>query len=655
MMTMKQVAIYMAALLLTAHTARGQVDLSIENWEEKPVLHKVPDAYAGESAVILEDMTNIRYMDEFRDVVMYKTYHRIIKVLDDKGIESFNKISLPVYNGQTLQLIRSRTILANGTVIEVPKEKMKETQQEDGTTQVAFAMDGVEKGSEVEFIYCYRRGVVLFGEEKIQFGTPVVHAILEISSPARLKFEEKGYNGFPTVRDTLTGDTRTIKAECSNIPATAEEGYSFGDVNRMRAEYKLSYFPEKEEIRQYTWQDLAKKLYSNIYEVSDKEEKAVKKYLESIGVDANEKEEDKIKKIESAIKTGITLYREIKDEEANNLEHVIDNKSATESGLVRLYSACFLKAGVKHEVGLAPDRHEHVFDNDFENWNNVENYLYYFPDQKKFLSPSAIYIRYPFESTDVLNSKGLFCKLTTLGNITDAVADIRTVQPQPVTESRNDITADVSLNADMEATANVSYIFKGYCAMGMREAFILLPKEKIKEMVQNIAVLAQKPEYLLNYTVTGDAFDAYNDNKPLIVNTSVRAAQLVEKAGPKYLFKIGDVIGRQSELYEKDKRKLPVDMDFPHSENRNITVTIPDGYKILNPEAINITAEFKDATGNVGASFYSTYKMAGNKLTVNIAETYSQVHYEIADFEAFRKVINASADFNKVTLLMGKM
>ena len=63
----------------------------------------------------------------------------------------------------------------------------------------------------------------------------------------------------------------------------------------------------------------------------------------------------------------------------------------------------------------------------------------------------------------------------------------------------------------------------------------------------------------------------------------------------------------------------------------------------------------KDAGGEVTAAFTSDYKIDGDKLTVNINEVYNRMHFPISDYENFRKVINASADFNKVTLLMQKM
>jgi hypothetical protein len=52
--------------------------------------------------------------------------------------------------------------------------------------------------------------------------------------------------------------------------------------------------------------------------------------------------------------------------------------------------------------------------------------------------------------------------------------------------------------------------------------------------------------------------------------------------------------------------------------------------------------------------FHSYYKTDDNKITVFIDEDYRQISYPVSMYEDFRKVINASADFNKIVLFMEK-
>ena len=52
--------------------------------------------------------------------------------------------------------------------------------------------------------------------------------------------------------------------------------------------------------------------------------------------------------------------------------------------------------------------------------------------------------------------------------------------------------------------------------------------------------------------------------------------------------------------------------------------------------------------------FYSSYTLNGNVLKIISKEFYSQENYPASDFEQFRAVINAAADFNKKTLVLTK-
>jgi hypothetical protein len=50
----------------------------------------------------------------------------------------------------------------------------------------------------------------------------------------------------------------------------------------------------------------------------------------------------------------------------------------------------------------------------------------------------------------------------------------------------------------------------------------------------------------------------------------------------------------------------------------------------------------------------SSYAQNDNVVTISINETYSRINYPLSAFEDFKKVINASADFNKVVLILDK-
>ena len=52
--------------------------------------------------------------------------------------------------------------------------------------------------------------------------------------------------------------------------------------------------------------------------------------------------------------------------------------------------------------------------------------------------------------------------------------------------------------------------------------------------------------------------------------------------------------------------------------------------------------------------FVSSYMMEGNTLTITIMEEYRKTSYPLSQYDDFRKIINAAADFNKVALVLEK-
>ena len=58
--------------------------------------------------------------------------------------------------------------------------------------------------------------------------------------------------------------------------------------------------------------------------------------------------------------------------------------------------------------------------------------------------------------------------------------------------------------------------------------------------------------------------------------------------------------------------------------------------------------------GKPAMGFKSGYKLEGNTLKVTIDEYYNIVLLPKTEYDNFQKVINAAADFNKVTLVLEK-
>lgn len=621
-------------------------------WDAKPVLHAVPEAYKKESAVFILDKRHVKYTadPDKEDIEVYRTIHRIIRLMDDKGVEYFNKMTIGAAAGAEIQNVQGRTIKASGKVVSLDKTQIKTNKDEQGKLQYHLAFEGVEKGDEVEMFYTEKRPFSVFGTEMMQFSLPVAKAKFQMEVPAHLRFENKGYNGFPSAKDTTVGNVNYYTAEQSDIDPLEEEEYSDLTPGLQRIEYKLA-FSGGSEVRLYTWNDLAKRIYEIAYTFNDKELKAVEKFIAALNLKSLATEEDKIKAVEEAIKKDIVVNDELQDDSYRYLNTILEKKTAGETGMLRLHTACFKAAGIQHEVGLTSNRFQFPVDDKFENWNKLDIYLIYFPKTKEYLMPAAGTLRYPAIPAAARENKGVFCKVTTVGNLTSAIASLRNIAAPPLEESANNIIADISFDGEtMDPEIKFQHLFKGYNAFSIREAVTFIPKDKEKDLALSLVGITENPEDLLSFEFKNKGLQHYSDNKPVEMDSRVKADPLMEKAGNKWLFKVGDVIGRQAEMYQDKKRKLPINMPYPHSLVRDITINIPEGYKVTNPEAVRIAVSDKEKS----MGFASDYTLEGSKMMIHINEFYARSSYPVSEIEPFRKVINAAADFNKVTLVIEK-
>lgn len=147
---------------------------------------------------------------------------------------------------------------------------------------------------------------------------------------------------------------------------------------------------------------------------------------------------------------------------------------------------------------------------------------------------------------------------------------------------------------------------------------------------------------------------AHNIQKlPLLFNCTASNENLIEFAGNKYLFKVGDLIGPQVEMYSEDERKLPLHDSYKREFIRHIEIEIPNGYTIKNLDDINIHTEYINGDEQV-LLFESTYSLNNNLLTININEYYDQLYYSVEEYTKYRDVVNSASDFNKVTLILEK-
>jgi hypothetical protein len=657
----------LAALLpAAAHAQRGkakpaqdlpnQLKYADYHWDEKR-RQRLPISAeeATQPAIVLKDFTATEYyFDAVRkDLRMFTTEHRIVRVNTADGIEQYNKLSVPVLPGGATIAVRARTINPKGEVVEVQPESMKELKNEDGAGGYRiFALDGVESGSEIEYYFTRERRMNHFGREIMQGGTPEHDVTVELISPTQLTFEAKVYNADAKVqRDTLTEGKRILRVQVPKLDAIHNEAFAEPKAHRARVEYKLAYVANKGAARQFTWSDASQTMHKVVYTIDKDEAKAVATVLKAANVPTGASAPERIAAVENYMKLNFNL-----DPAAEgNLTRMVATHNASELGFVRLMAASLKTLGIDHELVINSDRSDVPFDKDFDTWGYLDNFFFYFPATKQYLAPSRPDFRLGMVPAEWTSTPALFIKTVKLGAIESAVGTVHEVVPLPATASSHNMAVQVKFAPDLDkATVHLRQEFGGYHGATIQTVYPLVPVEKQQELLLELQKPTVPDGNFLKTTVQNGERGLNVLAKPFIVESDVESAGLLDKAGPRYLFKVGTLIGPQTELYQQDARQFDVENDFNRQYSRQLVVELPTGYSVRNLQDLNM--EVKAGTDPAAPVYFfrSSYKQEGQKLIINSTEAYEQIFWPKKDFEAYRAVVNASANFNKVVLVLEK-
>jgi len=646
--------IFVSAFLLISCVAAAQFEFNAANrWTASPTLHTPLSKFDSSSAVGVLDDRRVEYIVEKDDAYILITFHRIIRVNNDRGIEMYNKVYIPLNRNGEINNLRARAVLKSGKVINVPEQQIKEI-EEDGRQFKLFAMEGLEKGAEIEYQYTLKRPLSFFGAETFQNSNiPNEYVYFSLACPEHLKFDVKGYNGFLVSNDSVINGKRLVVGFDKAIEKVESEKYANTSKYNKSVQYKLSYnLANKNSARLYTWKEFAKKAFSVYTKFDSKEEKALDNLAKKIDLSKVNSPAEKILTIEDYVKSSFNISDKVVGEDAEQLDIVAKTRNTNKEGVVRMFTGLFDRFGIDYQIVFAADRENFEFDEELENWNYADNILFYFPGTGKYIDPTASELRYPYIPTNLAGSKGLHLKTTTIGSFRTAVASFNEITMEPYEEHAHNMETAVSFNRSLDTLyIKNKQILRGYGAAGYRPIYNFLPKDKQDEITIDILKSIGNSTQIKNIKIENAALTSYFKNEPLIIAGDMSNTTLIEKAGNKILLKIGEIIGEQTEMYQEKPRKFPVELEYPHILERKISFQIPEGYEIKNLNDLNFDISYK-INNQVNLAFTSSFIKKNNLVEITVAEIYRDLTYPLNEFENFKKIINAAADFNKVTLVL---
>lgn len=639
----------LALLLLTMFISLNiQAQYSNQNydWEKDPKAYTPLDTEKNISEITLLRKNINEIVVDANGGIEYALTHRKTFVNNDEAVEKNNKIY--INSGESEEIIKNkiRVILPTGKTIEATDKDIKEAEDpETGKKFKYFALDGVVKGSVVEQIIVIKQEPEVSGVfYKIQNSYPTKEAVFEIISPDFLTFDVRVSNAEEKVNTTKTGKTISKKVAFKNLAGIPEEKYSNPEANKATVLYKLSENKAMKKNNMFNYGQFSETINSIINADLKEDEKSIFDAFSS-KIQLGKNEEENIRIIEDYVKGNISYEERYGNK--NDLKEIIDNKVSGQGGFLKIFSQFFKKNNIDFEPVFTSNRFKIRVDKDFENYAFIDDLLFYFPKYNKYMDGTAMIFRYPlYDPIDAYNN-GIFIKKEN----SNPSYEVKRIPENPLSMETQTIIADFSKSIN-EPTIHTILSFDGVSATQLQPVSDIVPKENMEAVKLDIAK-----------SYTGIASDAEIHfvnggfanigKKPFIIDTKYNGDHHIQKIGNKILFKFGDLIGPQVEMYQEEKRVLPIEIPHKKHYDRTITIIAPEGYSIKNLEKIDNNYEVM-VNGKKAAYFTTTHKQDGNKIIIKNSEVYTSVEYPLASYDEYIKVINAAADFNKLNVVFEK-
>jgi hypothetical protein len=623
------------------------------DWEENPS-YAVEEG-STEDMIAVKEKTVTEFYFQKKDLVEYFLEHKVLWLNSDDAIEEYNKIYLPFSSRAELQVNKARVITPEGKLINLDQSKILTSKDEEtGRTYKYYALEGITKGSFIEYMYVVKRPPSYTGDKVyIQDSYKKDKVEFDLFSPSNLLFKFKSFNDLAKVeRDTLTTEKLHYKLHVAKIEKLESEYQAPYNASRAFLVYKMDKNTAGKGTDMVSYSNVSQNLYSTYYpDYSKKTKGLLRDFIKELELPENADEESIARKLDFFIKVNV-YSQDVYSDDLKDLDQILTKKVANETGVLKLYIAVLRSLNVKHELVLTTDRKQMKFDTAFESTNFLTDFLLYFPKSKKYLSPNASGTRFGFPMPYMMDNYGLFMKEVVIGDFKSAVGKIKYIEPVKAEEIIDIMKVTIDFNAE-NLTENIVHFdraFSGYYAMNIQPFMHLIQGEKRDELVDNFIENITKELEIQTRKIVNDDSELFGV-KPLQFIVDFTTEAFVEKAGRKYLFKLGDLIGQQVQLYQEKERVLPLEEQFHRSYFRTLTINIPEGYKITNLEDINIDNSFAKNDKEL-FSFKSSYQLEGNTLTVTADEHYRENIVTVPMYEEYRTVINSAADFNKIVLLL---
>jgi len=468
------------------------------DWEKEPNFYKLSEDEKQLASFAIKEKTLIQYQTPVVGVSshLYETKHNIIYVNSDKGIDRHNRVFISMYGVLRLVDIKARVLNDTGEIKVFNKSNIKELKNvKEYSNYKIFAIEGVEKNSQIEYIYTLERRISSVGSIVVQKDYKVKESEVIIKSPGMIMLDAKSYNGFPKLKKTTVKNRTAHQAIARDIPSMIEEKISASKANRMKVAYT---FGRNNNASQQLWKSLQYGVSSRYMKANLSKHKSFLKKFDKVHQFAED--EDYAVKINKVCKYIHNNFNKVKKsgKQYEDLKYILTNKQ------------------------VSSDRFNHKFDPYFYSNYNLGELLLFFPDIKKYVAPSQFRDYLSDAPINQLGNEGVFISKQGYNFYKIKVPN----SDKTITDRRFKIDTNVEAeNVEVSCVQKLT----GYRAENARGGYRYYSKNDIKKYQEYTALSGIEDAQISHFEVKNEDFDNITTNTPFVNTWTYSSEEMFSK------------------------------------------------------------------------------------------------------------------------------
>ncbi len=623
-------------LLLLARSASGVEWRPVDPADlarKTPKVDPVADAEAMFWDVHIEDRV------QGADLSLGLNHYVRIKIFTDRGKEQYATVEIPRFGSRSISDVAGRTIKPDGTIIEVKKDTIfdRELVKTKGlkVSGKTFAFPNVEVGDIVEYRYRETRDNEIASHMRLYFQREIpMWSVTYHLKPLSIPWLPFGMRSMAFQCDHpafIREPNGFFTTSMAYVPAFKEEP-DMPPEDQSRAWVLIYYEEDKKTDPEKYWKELGKHDFARIKPLI-KVDDLVKRTAAEL-ISSADTPDQKLSAIDSFCRTKIRNFSSrafhMTPDERKALK---DNRSPADtlkqkagSGLDvdLLFVALASATGFDARMARAPDRGDTFFSTQRPTTHFLENLIAAVKLNEKwvFFDPSTSYLepgmlRWQEEGQQALVSdpkEGFFA----------------TTQCLPPARSRSDRRASFELREDGSLEGTLTLTYTGHPARLQKVYYddmtAAQQEEDWKKSVQARLSTAELSDFRIQ--------DIADPAKPVVIQHKITVPGFATRTSRRILFQPAFFQRNLPRRFTETTRKWDLYFHYGWSEDDNVTITLPDGWELDQPNVPQsssfgtiggYTVQVQKTTDGRKLIYHRHFEFGNNQLLLLRADAYAQV------------------------------